>query len=64
MMTALRWLAKAKVLRGGAFDVFGYTEERRTERALIERFERRVGELLETLSVGTSRRPGRSPCCR
>ena len=31
--------------------MFGYTEERRTERALIERFERRVGELLDTLDA-------------
>jgi len=51
MMPAMRWLAKAKLLRGGAFDVFGYTQERRTERALIERFERRVAELLETLNA-------------
>ena len=51
MMTAMAWLAKGKVLRGGKFDLFGYTQERRTERALIERFERRVGELLDTLSA-------------
>jgi indolepyruvate ferredoxin oxidoreductase len=51
MMPAMRWLAKAKVLRGSAFDLFGHTEERRTERALIGRFERRVDELLDTLSA-------------
>jgi indolepyruvate ferredoxin oxidoreductase len=33
--TAFKWLAKAKRLRGTALDVFGYTQERRTERALI-----------------------------
>ena len=35
--TAFRWLAKGKRLRGSPFDIFGYTEERRTERALIGR---------------------------
>jgi indolepyruvate ferredoxin oxidoreductase len=29
------WLAKLKGLRGTAFDLFGRTEERRTERALV-----------------------------
>jgi indolepyruvate ferredoxin oxidoreductase len=51
MMPAMRWLAKAKVLRGSPFDLFGHTEERRTERALIGRFERRVDELLDTLNA-------------
>ncbi len=51
MMAAMAWLAKAKALRGSVFDVFGHTEERRTERALIERFERRVDELLDTLNA-------------
>jgi len=49
MMRAMSWLARGKRLRGTALDVFGYTQERRTERALIERFERRIGELLEGL---------------
>ena len=49
MLGAMKWLAKGKALRGGAFDPFGYTAERRTERALIDRFERRVGELLDGL---------------
>jgi len=47
--TAYRVLAKAKWLRGTALDVFGYTAERRAERAAIPEFEalmRRVaGEL-------------------
>ncbi|HKX42609.1 MAG TPA: indolepyruvate ferredoxin oxidoreductase family protein, partial [Burkholderiaceae bacterium] len=51
LMRAMKWLAKGKVLRGGAFDVFGRTEERRTERELIARFERRIDELLEGLDV-------------
>ncbi|WP_280142674.1 DUF6537 domain-containing protein [Variovorax sp. CF079] len=31
-----------KVLRGGIFDVFGYTQERRLERSLIAQFEARL----------------------
>ena len=32
-------LANLKGLRGTALDIFGYTEERRTERALIREYE-------------------------
>ncbi|MHA4858167.1 DUF6537 domain-containing protein, partial [Enterococcus faecium] len=35
MVHAFRVLAKLKFLRGSAFDPFGRTEERRTERKLI-----------------------------
>jgi indolepyruvate ferredoxin oxidoreductase len=35
IVTAYRWLAKAKALRGTALDIFGYTAERRDERAAI-----------------------------
>ncbi len=35
MMKGFGLLAKLKGLRGTAFDLFGRTEERRTERALI-----------------------------
>jgi indolepyruvate ferredoxin oxidoreductase len=38
MLTALRWLAPLKVLRGTPFDPFGHTEERRMERALRDEF--------------------------
>jgi len=47
--TAYRWLAKAKRLRGTPLDIFGYTEERRGERAAISEFEslmRRVADEL------------------
>ncbi len=43
-------LARLKGLRGGRFDVFGYSEERRMERALIERYI----EMTEKLVAGLS----------
>jgi len=51
MMTAMKWLAKGKALRGGPFDLFGYTEERRMERELLAQFERRIDELTANLSA-------------
>ena len=50
MLTAMRVLAKFKGLRGGALDVFGYAEERRTERALIAEYEQTVESLLKDLN--------------
>jgi indolepyruvate ferredoxin oxidoreductase len=55
MLPAMRWLARGKALRGTALDVFGRTEERRLERALITQYEARVGDLLERLSPQTSK---------
>ncbi len=49
MMKGFSLLAKLKGLRGTAFDVFGYTQERKTERALIADYERTVGELIAKL---------------
>ncbi|MBL8381472.1 MAG: indolepyruvate ferredoxin oxidoreductase family protein [Burkholderiales bacterium] len=43
-------LAKLKGLRGTAFDIFGRTEERRTERALIGAYQATVSGLLGGLS--------------
>ncbi|WP_348756097.1 indolepyruvate ferredoxin oxidoreductase family protein [uncultured Aquincola sp.] len=51
MHTAFGVLAKLKGLRGTAFDVFGRTEERRTERALIEQYKASVLELLQGLNA-------------
>ena len=39
MMKGFRLLAALKRLRGTAFDVFGYSEERRFERALLAQYE-------------------------
>ena len=51
MLTGFKWLAKLKGLRGTAFDVFGRTEERKTERALIGEYKATVEELLRTLNA-------------
>ncbi len=45
-----RLLAKLKGLRGGAFDVFGRTAERKMERALIVEFETTLETVLGCLS--------------
>jgi indolepyruvate ferredoxin oxidoreductase len=47
---AFRVLARLKGLRGTAFDIFGYTEERRTERALIGEYRACIEELLRGLT--------------
>ncbi len=50
MMSAFGLLAKLKGLRGTAFDVFGYSQERRTERRLIADYEALIAEILERLN--------------
>jgi indolepyruvate ferredoxin oxidoreductase len=52
MLTGFRWLAKLKGLRGTAFDVFGRTEERKTERALIGEYKAAIDEVLASLNAG------------
>jgi indolepyruvate ferredoxin oxidoreductase len=49
MMGGFRLLAKLKRLRGTAFDIFGYGEDRKLERRLIAEYEARVAEILERL---------------
>jgi indolepyruvate ferredoxin oxidoreductase len=48
MQIAFRGLSKVKRLRGTPFDPFGYTEERRMERALIREYR----AVLDTLTAG------------
>src|SRR5205085_6727581 len=50
MLQAFKVLARLKFLRGTAFDPFGRSAERRTERALIRDYERMLDELLAKLS--------------
>ena len=49
MMRVFAVLARLKGLRGTMLDPFGYTRERRRERALIDRYERVVASLLDGL---------------
>jgi len=50
MLPAFRLLAPLRFLRGTVFDVFGHTEERRMERALIAEYRTSIDDLLPTLS--------------
>ncbi len=50
MRPAMHMLARLKWLRGTAIDPFGYTAERREERALITEYRACVEELLATLT--------------
>ena len=50
MLPAFRVLAKFKFLRGTALDVFGYSEERRTERKLVADYEAMLGEIMTKLT--------------
>jgi indolepyruvate ferredoxin oxidoreductase len=50
MMRAFRLLAKMRVLRGTAFDIFGHSADRRLERDLIAGYERDVAHVLAALS--------------
>ena len=51
MMTAFKLLARFRRLRGTPLDIFGYTAERRRERALIGAYRRRIDELLSGLDA-------------
>nr|WP_315228149.1 indolepyruvate ferredoxin oxidoreductase family protein [uncultured Limnohabitans sp.] len=51
MLTGFKLLKHLKGLRGTAFDVFGNTEERRTERALIGDYQDSIDQVLAKLSA-------------
>jgi indolepyruvate ferredoxin oxidoreductase len=53
MWSAFKLLAKLKGLRGGAFDVFGYTAERKMERALIGEYRAMIDDVLRSLDAST-----------
>jgi indolepyruvate ferredoxin oxidoreductase len=50
MLKAMGLLAKMKGLRGGALDLFGYSAERRLERALIDEYRATIEGLLDGLT--------------
>jgi len=51
MLTGFRLLAKLKGLRGTALDIFGRTEERKTERALIGEYRASIEEVMTGLTA-------------
>ena len=53
MLGALRLLARLKILRGTPLDVFGYSAERRMERALCNGYASTVALLVEQLDAGS-----------
>ena len=52
ILTAFRVLASLKGLRGGALDMFGRSEERRSERALINEYRDAIELMLPSLTAG------------
>jgi indolepyruvate ferredoxin oxidoreductase len=52
MMPVFKVLAKFKSLRGTAFDVFGYSQERRNERELITSYREMISNALPALKLG------------
>ena len=52
MLTVFKVLSRLKGVRGTALDVFGRTEERKMERALIDEYRHSIEEVLEKLAVG------------
>ena len=57
-----RILAKGKKLRGGSLDIFGKSEERREERALIGEYEALLDDIVANLSADNRDKGGRA--CR
>lgn len=51
MLPILRVLAKMRFLRGTAFDLFGYSKERKTERQLIIEYQQTITALLRSLKT-------------
>ena len=50
MLTGFKLLKQFKALRGTPLDIFGYSEERQTERALVGEYRATVDAVLAKLS--------------
>ena len=50
VLTAFKLLAKLKGLRGGTFDLFGNTEERRLERQMMQDYIMQIDEIVSKLN--------------
>ncbi|MBT6275809.1 MAG: indolepyruvate ferredoxin oxidoreductase family protein [Chromatiales bacterium] len=50
ILTAMSFLASMRHLRGGTFDIFGYSDERRMERQLVEDYRAMVDTLVQRLN--------------
>jgi indolepyruvate ferredoxin oxidoreductase len=48
--TAFKWLAKLRFVRGTVFDVFGKTDERKQERALLVQYETMLTQVVQGLN--------------
>jgi hypothetical protein len=59
MFKAFGLLARFKFLRGTPLDIFGYSEERSTERKLIADYEAMIDEILEDFRRRSTRLPWR-----
>jgi indolepyruvate ferredoxin oxidoreductase len=55
IFTLFRWLAPLKTLRGTRLDPFGWTAERRAERALVRDYEATLDEICAGLEPGNYR---------
>jgi indolepyruvate ferredoxin oxidoreductase len=51
MLTGFKLLAKMKGLRGTALDIFGKTQERKMERALIGQYKTSIEEVLKSMNA-------------
>lgn len=51
ILSVLNWLQRGKRLRGTAFDIFGYTRERREERGWIKRYEEDIATVSAQLAL-------------
>ena len=53
MLTPMKLLARMKMLRGTPLDIFGYSHDRKMERALIKQYEQDLDEVLPRLTADT-----------